>query len=74
MRGELSVVRALHRNADYQYTVSEDLLPQIKAAIQARHPELDIQAGTPLTSYGRIPIMVDPFIAPNTFRVDWMPR
>jgi hypothetical protein len=72
IRGEHLVIRALHgRNKGYQVTISEDLLPAIKAAIQRRHPELDVRSGIPLTSIGGLPLVVDPRMTPNSFRVDW---
>jgi hypothetical protein len=72
IRGEHLVQRVIHgRGKGYQVTISADLLPQIKTAIQRRHPELDERAGIPLTALGGLPLVVNPRMAPNTFRVDW---
>jgi hypothetical protein len=72
---EVKVVKAAHPRCTYQVTCSADVLQQIRAAAVTRNPWLSGQ-GFPLVRVPAIgtPLVVDPAMADNTFRVDWSPK
>jgi hypothetical protein len=72
---ELRAVKTAHPRSLYQVTCSDDVVPQLKAAAVARAPWLD---GKGLT-LSRVPVIgtplvIDPRMPANTYRVDWSAR